>query len=242
MKNIIVKSFVLFLLTVILANTASASPLNKRRPVKPVRITSVGATVAGFVELSGTKDTPEDLQNIFQGSDLSHLGTKMIYVKGTYKAGAKFVTVEEDKIVGSSTPKYWFSLPVPAKVSAYSHGIYSIKDTLATLAYASQDAIAGTSLAEDSHELEKLFKKKVVGGKKKTFAREFKQQLKNLAIQKFHSGQTSSIVDVGALMSVERVTANKGKRPSNTATLTGALSRPGSTTRGRFQLDMTFDQ
>ncbi len=245
MKNIIVKSFVLFLVTAMLANIASASPLRKKRPVKPIRITSVGATVTGFVELSGGREIPGDLENIFKGSGTTAIGTKTINVKGTYKAGANYVSVEEDTVVSSSMPKYWFDLPIPAKVSAYSHGSYVTRDTQATLAYASQDDIQGTGLGADSagsHNLEELFKKKMIGGKRRTFTKKLKTKLRNLAIQRFLAAQINSIVDVGALMSVEKVTADRGKRPSGTARVTGVLSRPGTSAKGRFQLDMVFDK
>ncbi len=235
MKNIIVKSFVLFLITAMLANVVWAA-------VAPVRTPPKGATVTGYVELTGTSDTPNELKDIFKGPDETHIGTKMIFVKGTYKANADFVTVEGEDDVDPSAPKYWFNLPIPSKVSTYMFGNFSTKDTVAVLAYASSDDIHGIGMDADSHSLEKLFKKKIVGEKKKSFAREFKQQLKHLAIKKFRSGQTASIVDVGVLMSVSKVTAKRPFRPKGKATVTGAITRPDTTAKGRFSLNMVFDK
>lgn len=233
-NNLIVKSLVLFLVTAMLANVVWAAAVPRTSPK--------GAIVTGYVELTGTSDTPNELQDIFKGPDETHVGTKMIFVKGTYKAGAEFVSVEEDTVVGSSTAKYWFNLPIPSKVSTYLFGNFSTKDTVAVLAYTSQDAIQGTGIATGSHNLEKLFKKKIIGGKKKTFAKEFKKQLKHFAVKNFRSGQTASIVDVGQLMSVNKVTAKKSVRPRGKATVTGALTSPDSTAKGRFSLNMGFDK
>lgn len=232
MKNIIVKSFVLFLVTAMLADVVWAAA--------PIRTSPKGATVTGYVELTGTSDTPNELKDIFKGPDETYVGTKMIFVKGTYKAGADFITVEGEDDVDPSTPKYWFNLPIPSKVSTYMFGNFSKYNTVAVLAYSSLDAIQGAGLGADSHNLEKLFKQKIIGGKKRTLAKEFKKQLKHLAVKKFRSGQTASIVDVGQLMSVSRVTAKKALRPRGRATVTGAITRPDTTAKGRFSLNMVF--
>ncbi len=251
-KNLIAKTFALFLITAMISsNIAFAAK-------KPVKIPSVGATVTGYVDLLSktSLNFPDDLLEIYKGSDSSITidpKGKRINVKGTYVAGASFVSVEEDKVVSSSIPKYRFDLPIPAQVSSHASGRFTTSNTYATLSFVSQDDIDGDSGSggggdgDDDGDgnggnssLVKLFKKRVSGtnGKKKVFANKFKTKLRKLAVQRFLNGRTASISDFGALMSVKKVTAT---RKGNKGIVKGTFVRTGSSAKGRFALKMTFD-
>lgn len=253
-KNLVAKTFVLFLVTAMMhPNIVSAA--NK----KSTKIPSVGATVTGYVDLQAKSSVgfPDDLLEIYKGdASAITLGKKgkRINVKGTYNAGTRFVSVEEDKTVSSSVPKYRFDLPVPAEVSSHASGRFTTSNTYTTLSFVSQDDIDGTGGSGGNggngddgdgnggnSSLVKLFKKRVAGtnGKKKVFANKFKTKLRKLAVQRFLNGRTASVSDFGALMSVKKVTA---VRKGNKGIVTGTFVRSGSSAKGRFLLRMTFDQ
>lgn len=225
---------------------------------KPAKIPSVGATVTGYVTLQAKTSSafPDDLLEIYKGSDSSiTLGKKgkRVKVKGDYVAGARFVSVEEDKVVSTSTPKYRFDLPIPAQVSSHASGRFTTSNTYTTLSFVSQDDIGGSGGSggdggngdDDGNggnsSLVKLFKKRVSGtnGKKKVFANKFKTKLRKLAVQRFLNGRTASVSDFGALMSVKKVTA---VRKGSKGMVKGTFVRSGSSAKGRFALKMTFDQ
>ncbi len=255
-KNLLTKTFALLLVTAMI-NPNIASAANK----KSTKIPSVGATVTGYVDLQAKSSAgfPDDLLEIYKGSDSSitlDKNGKRINVTGTYSAGARFVSVEEDKAVSSSSPKYRFDLPIPAAVSSHASGRYFTSNTYTTLSFVSQDDLDGDSGSggngdDDSNgdddgnggnsSLVKLFKKRVSGanGKKKVFANKFKTKLRKLAVQRFLNGRTASVSDFGALMSVKKVTA---VRKGNKGIVKGTFVRTGSSAKGRFLLRMTFDQ